>query len=157
MKMKLSLISSSVCAKALPVVFISSLLLSGCVSRSAYEADISRLAFKLKEERADHAATVRSLEEKLKERGRSLTVLTERYILLQHERAQFQLPGLRRDMEALLKNLDELSLVVSANLKGSEGREIQMMIDEMRSRVTTVLDRESRAVVPGVDSLQISK
>lgn len=148
---------ASLPAKALTAVFIASLLLSGCVSRSAYEADVSRLAFKLQQERADHAATVQALEEKVKERGRSLTVLTERYILLQHERARFQLPGLRKDMETLLKNLDELSLVVSANLKGSEGRELQMMINDMRSRITDVLDRESKAVVPGLDPLQISK
>lgn len=157
MKTQISSISASVCARTLAVVFIASVLLSGCVSRSGYEADISRLTLKLQQERADHAFTVKTLEEKVKDRGRSLTELTERYITLQRERAQFQLPGLRRDMEILLKNLDELSLVVSSNLKGSEGREMQMMINDMRGRITSVLDRESRAVVPGHDSSKTSK
>jgi hypothetical protein len=154
--MQISSISSN-CAKTLAVAFIASVLLSGCVSRSGYNADISRLTLKLQQERADHAYTVKTLEEKIRDRGRSLTELTERYMLLQRERAQFQLPGLRKDMEILLKNLDELSLVVSANLKGSEGREMQMMINDMRGRITGVLDRESRAVVPGFDSSKTSK
>ncbi len=157
MKIRTSSTFASICARTLAAVFIASLLLSGCVSRGSYEADVSRLSLKLQEERAEHAYTVKTLEEKIKDRGRSLTELTERYILLQRERAQFQLPGLRRDMEILLKNLDELSLVVSANLKGSEGREMQMMINDMRSRITGVLDRESRAVAPGPGSSKTSK
>lgn len=152
-----SSIRSSILSKALPAAFIASVLLSGCVSRSAYEADISKLAAKLQQERADNAATVRILEEKIKERGRSLTELTERYILLQRERAQFQLPGLKMDMEALLKNLDELSLVISTNLKGSEGREMLMMIGDMQKRIESVIDRESRAVAPNPGLSNISK
>lgn len=139
---------SSLCVKALASSFAAAVLLSGCVSRSAYDADIARLTMKLQQERADHAATVQSLEIRLKDRAKSLSELTDRYMVLQHERAQYQLSGLRKDMEALLRDLDELRLVVTSNLKGSEGTEMQMKISEMQKRIKTVLDRESKAVAP---------
>jgi len=134
-----------ICTRALPALLIAATLLSGCVSRSAYDADIARVAAKLRQERADNAETVRVLEEKIKERGRSLSELTNRYMVLQHERAQFQLSGLKKDMEILLSNLEELSLVVSANLKGSEASEMQMIIGDMTKRVQSVLERERKA------------
>ncbi|MBI5588291.1 MAG: hypothetical protein HY889_08000 [Deltaproteobacteria bacterium] len=148
MKMNLSSISASLCGKAVALAFIVGIFLSGCVSRGAYDADIARLAVKLQQERADHADTVRALEIKLKERARSLSELTDRYMLLQHEREQYQLPGLKKDMEILLKDLDELKLVVTSNLKGSEGREMVMKINDMHKRISTILDRDSKALAP---------
>lgn len=147
MKMNhLSSISASLCGKAAALALIAGIFLSGCVSRGAYDADIARLASKLQQERADHAATVKALEIKLKERAKSLSELTDRYMLLQHEREQYQLPGLKKDLEILLKDLDELKLVVTSNLKGSEGREMVMKINDMHKRISTILDRESKAL-----------
>ena len=148
MKMNLSSISASLCVKAAALAFIAGIFLPGCVSRGAYDADIARLAARLQQERADHAATVKALEIKLKERAKSLSELTDRYMVLQHERAQYQLPGLKKDLEILLMDLDELGLVVTSNLKGSEGKEMLMKINDMHKRISTVLDRESKALPP---------
>lgn len=116
----------------------------GCVSRSAYQAEMYRMTEKLKEEKRDHAFDVKSLETKLSDKNKSLSELTNRYMEIEKQNQEFRkkLGYLRGDIEALLKDIAELKLVVFTNVKGSEGNEMMIKLIDMQQRLQGLLLKE---------------
>lgn len=131
--------------KSSSAIILSGILISGCISRGAYEQDIARLTARLQQERIEHANQIASMEVKLKDRAKSLADLTDRYMTLQKEREQYQVVGLKSDLEALSKDLAELKLVVASNAKGAEANEMLMKIADMQKRINLLLEKEKNA------------
>ncbi|MDP2690373.1 MAG: hypothetical protein Q8P48_09735 [Deltaproteobacteria bacterium] len=127
------------------VVALSLAVSSGCVSRSAYIEDVSRLAAHLQAEKEAHAVTVRLYEAKLRDKSDNLTSITERYIALQKSNgeAQKKLNSLKGDLETLLRDMAELKMVIFHNVKGSEGTEMMIKLMEMQHRVKDLLLKET--------------
>lgn len=125
---------------------------AGCVSRGAYEENIGVMSKKLQAEKAARATDVKSLEQRLAERGKTLSDLTDRYIRLKAEKdsAQAKLDGLKADLDALMKDMAELKLVVFTNMRGSEANEMVMKINNMQKRVDRLIlkDAEVKSAAP---------
>lgn len=120
------------------------LLLTGCfVSKKDYDNNINRLANELRNERIEHAATVKALEIKLQERGKSLNELTARYMELVKEKEQSQLVfnGLKGELDVLLRDIAELRLVIFTNVKGMEANEMMIKLIDMQNRVQVLIGR----------------
>ncbi len=117
--------------------------LPGCISRSAYEENINRLATALQEEKAARAAAERQLDHKIQERGKTLGEMTNKYIELQRNYEQVQIKAVRfkGDLEKLLHDVDELKLVVHTNVRGSHGSEMMIKLLDMEHRLNLLLDK----------------
>ncbi|MBI5598302.1 MAG: hypothetical protein HY890_01020 [Deltaproteobacteria bacterium] len=118
---------------------------AGCVSRGAYEENIGVMSIKLQAEKVARATDVKSLEQRLAERGKTLSELTDRYIRLKTEKdsAQAKLDGLKADLDALMMDMAELKLVVFTNMRGSEANEMVMKLNNMQKRVDKLLVKEA--------------
>lgn len=127
------------------------ILSSGCVSRRAYDENVSILIQRLNNQKADHNAEVRSLELKVQERGRSLSDITNRYMELkqQNDYSQSKLNNFQKDMDALLTDMAELKLVIFTNFKGSEANEMMLKITNMQKRIQELLKKSNEALTPG--------
>lgn len=141
---------SSLILKTVPLTAVLAASLSGCVSKATYDQDISTLLIKLQRERADNAQNVKALEIKLQERGKSLSEITNRLIMLQKEREQSygKISHFRADIEAIQRDLAELKLVIFTNVKGSEGNEMIIKIIDMQHRIQTILGAEKDISTP---------
>lgn len=127
----------------LAVTSLTLTALPGCISRSAYDENINRLAIALQEEKAARAAAERQLDHKIQERGKTLGEMTNKYIELQrnYEQVQVKVVRFRGDLEKLLHDVDELKLVVHTNVKGSPGSEMMIKLLDMERRLNLLLDR----------------
>jgi hypothetical protein len=121
------------------------LISQGCVSRGAYDENISLLMQKMNRERAENAATERTLEIKVQERGRTLSELTTRYIELkaQQDYSQAKLGRLQSDLEGLLSSMSEMKLVIFTNFKGSEANEMMLKLNSMQKTVQEILKKSN--------------
>lgn len=118
--------------------------LSGCISRSAYEENINRLAVALQNERAARAVAERQADLKIQDRGKTLNEMTNKYIELQksYEQVQIKVIRFKGDFEKLLHDVDELKLVVHTNVKGSPGSEMMIKLLDMEHRLNLLLDKQ---------------
>lgn len=121
------------------------LISQGCVSRGAYDENISLLMQKMNRERAENAATERALEIKAQERGRTLSELTNRYIDIkaQQDYSQAKLGRLQNDLEGLLRDMSEMKLVIFTNFKGSEANEMMLKLNSMQKTVQEILKKSN--------------
>lgn len=121
------------------------LIFAGCVSRGAYEENIGNISEKLKAEKSARSKDVRVLEQRVAERGKTLSDLTGRYIQLKAEKdaAQSKLDGLKADLDALMKDMSELKLVIFTNMRGSEANEMMIKLNNMQKRVDRLLTKEA--------------
>ena len=121
------------------------LFAEGCVSRGAYDENINLLMQKMNKERTENAATERALEIKVKERGRTLSELTNRYIELkaQQDYSQAKLGRLQNDLEGLLRDMSEMKLVIFTNFKGSEANEMMLKLNSMQKTVQEILKKSN--------------
>lgn len=121
------------------------LLAGGCVSRGAYDENISLLMQKMNRERAENTATERALEIKVQERGKTLSELTNRYIELkaQQDYSQAKLGRLQSDLEGLLRDMSEMKLVIFTNFKGSEANEMMLKLNSMQKTVQEILKKSN--------------
>lgn len=121
---------------------------SGCVSRGAYEENVGLLMDKMHRERAESQSTVRALEIKVQERGKTLSELTARYIDLkaQHDYSQAKLGRLQNDLEGLLRDMSEMKLVIFTNFKGSEANEMMLKLNSMQKTVQEILKKSNEAM-----------
>ncbi|MCC6502718.1 MAG: hypothetical protein IT362_06255 [Deltaproteobacteria bacterium] len=133
---------------ALPV------LAQGCVSRGSYNENVNLLMQKMNAERADNASTVRALEIKIQERGKTLSELTTRYIDIkaQQDYSQAKLARLQTDLEGLLSSMSEMKLVIFTNFKGSEANELMLKLNSMQKTVQEIL-KKSNEPMPGAPPL----
>ncbi|MBI4950362.1 MAG: hypothetical protein HY955_09485 [Deltaproteobacteria bacterium] len=121
------------------------LVFAGCVSRGAYEENIGNISGKLKAEKTARSTDVKILEQRLADRGKTLSDLTGRYIMLKAEKdsAQSKLDGLKADLDALMKDMSELKLVIFTNMRGSEANEMMIKLNNMQKRVDRLLTKEA--------------
>ncbi len=119
------------------------LALPGCVSRSAYDQNMSAVLRKLQVERAEKNEAVQKLEQKVQDRGKSLNELTARYMDLQkeHEKSQVRLNRFKSDLEVLLRDMAELKMVIFTNVKGTQANEMMIKLMEMQNRVQLILGK----------------
>ncbi|MFQ5737221.1 MAG: hypothetical protein ACE5GY_10250 [Thermodesulfobacteriota bacterium] len=117
----------------------------GCISRNAYNKNISRLASQLQNERAARAKDAENYEKKLREKSVTLTELTNRYITLQKESsaAHRKLGSLKGDLDTLLRDIAELKAVIFQNVKGSVRNEMMIKLMEMQYRVKSLLKNKA--------------
>lgn len=127
---------------ALPVLAV------GCVSRGAYDENVSLLLQKIEAERAERMSTMRALEIKIQERGKTLSELTTRYIDLkaQQDYSQAKLARLQGDLEGLLSSMSEMKLVIFTNFKGSEANELMLKLNSMQKTVQEILKKSNEAM-----------
>lgn len=134
------------------LVLASAGLFTGCVSKSAHEGRVAILLEQLHRERMEKNAEIQLLETKVRERGRTLSGLTEMYMKIkdQNDTAQTKLGGLDGDLNALQNDLAELKLIVYSNLKGSQANEMILKLNEMQRRIQAILEKGAgpEAVVP---------
>jgi len=121
------------------------ILAQGCISRGAYDENVSLLMQKMHRERAENAATERALEIKVQERGKTLSELTTRYIDLkaQQDYSQAKLGRLQSDLEGLLSDMSEMKLVIFTNFKGSEANEMMLKLNSMQKTVQEILRKSN--------------
>src|SRR4030067_806153 len=121
------------------------ILAQGCISRGAYDENMSLLMQKMHRERVENAATERALEIKVQERGKTLSELTTRYIDLkaQQDYSQAKLGRLQSDLEGLLSDMSEMKLVIFTNFKGSEANEMMLKLNSMQKTVQEILKKSS--------------
>lgn len=127
------------------LVLASAVLLEGCVSKTAHEGRVSVLLEQLHRERVESNAEIQLLEAKVRERGRTLSGLTEMYMKIkeQNDVAQEKLGRLGGDLEALQRDLSELKLVIYTNLKGAQANEMILKLNEMQRRILGVLEKSA--------------
>ncbi|MBE7414692.1 MAG: hypothetical protein HS130_05445 [Deltaproteobacteria bacterium] len=125
------------------LVLASAGLFTGCVSKSAYEGRVAILLEQLHRERMEKNAEIQLLETKVRERGRTLSGLTEMYMKIkdQNDTAQEKLGGFEGDLNALQNDLSELKLIVYSNLKGSQANEMILKLNEMQRRIQAILEK----------------
>ncbi|MBZ0220735.1 MAG: hypothetical protein K8I01_09925 [Candidatus Methylomirabilis sp.] len=127
------------------LLIASAALLAGCVSKSAYEGRVAILLEQLHRERMEKNAEIQLLETKVRERGRTLSGLTEMYMKIkeQNDSAQGKLGRLEGDLESLQRDLSELKLVIYSNLKGAHANEMILKLNEMQRRVQGILEKSA--------------
>ncbi|WKZ33281.1 MAG: hypothetical protein QY316_02435 [Thermodesulfobacteriota bacterium] len=132
------------------LVLVSAGLFTGCVSKTAHEGRVTILLEQLHRERMEKNAEIQLLETKVRERGRTLSGLTEMYMKIkaQNDTAQEKLGRLEGDLNALQNDLSELKLIVYSNLKGSQANEMILKLNEMQRRVQAILEKSAE---PGAD------
>ncbi|MBI5344414.1 MAG: hypothetical protein HZB83_03610 [Deltaproteobacteria bacterium] len=129
------------------------LTLSGCVSKGTYDRDVGTLAVSLERERALGASRINELETKLSGRGKTMSELTERYATLQkdREKAQMKFNMFRPDVEGLIRDIEQLRLMVYANAKnmlGSSGSEMIIKLTGMERTLKEMLIKDSATAPP---------
>lgn len=134
----------------LVTVFALGTLGSGCVPRGTYKQDVDVLAAQLTKEREEFKYKLESLETKLDTRGKSLNELTVRYIQLQRDFKDMQgvVNNLRGDLESLLRDIEELKLVVNTNYRGSEADEMLFMLTDMERRIEAIIEKSGNQPLP---------
>lgn len=129
---------------------------AGCVSSGAYNENMSVMSKRLTAEKTARSIEVKTLEQRLAERGKTLSDLTDRYIKLKTDKdsAQAKLDGLKADLDALMKDMAELKLVVFSNMRGSEANEMVMKLNNMQKRVDRLIvkDAEMKSAAPAPTS-----
>lgn len=125
------------------LVLASAALAAGCVSRTAHEGRVTVLLEQLHRERVENNAEKQLLETKVRERGRTLSGLTEMYMKVkeQNDISQGKLGRLEGDLEALQRDLSELKLVIYTNIKGAHANEMILKLNEMQRRVQGILEK----------------
>ncbi|MBI5452994.1 MAG: hypothetical protein HY956_00025 [Deltaproteobacteria bacterium] len=123
---------------------------AGCISRGAYDENMGAISKRLAAEKTARSIEVKTLEQRLAERGKTLSDLTDRYIRLKAEKdsAQAKLDGLKADLDALMKDMAELKLVIFTNMRGSEANEMVMKLNNMQKRVDRLLVRDAEMKNP---------
>lgn len=121
------------------------ILAQGCVSKGVYEENINLLMQRMNRERAENAANERALEIKVRERGKTLSELTTRYIDLkaQQDYSQAKLGRLQGDLERLLSDMSEMKLVIFTNFTGSEANEMMLKLNSMQKTVQEILKKSN--------------
>jgi len=133
-------LGAAVIAMALPMALSS----GGCISRGAYQQNMAQIASQLQTERAAHAQEIAKYDQRLRDKNDTVVKLTERFMALQakNTESQAKLDSLKGDLEALLRDMAELKMVVFHNVKGSEGNEMIIKLMEMQHRVKNLLRSE---------------
>ncbi len=128
---------------ALVTGLLASSVLPGCVSRSAYERNMTAVMRTMETERREKNEAIAKLELKVQDRGRSLNELTAKYMDLQkeHEKSQIRFHRLKTDLDALLRDMAELKMVVFANVKGTQANEMMIKLMEMQNRIQLMLGK----------------
>lgn len=124
---------------------LASTVMPGCISRRAYEQNMATVTRRLETERTEKNEAIAKLEQKVQDRGRSLNELTAKYMDLQreHEKSQIRAHRLKSDLDALLRDMAELKMVVFANVKGTQANEMMIKLMEMQNRIQLMLGRAS--------------
>jgi len=132
---------AAIIAATLPLAMTS----GGCISRGAYQENMAKMANKLQAEKIAHAKELEKYEQKMREKNDTIAKLTERFMALQETNAESKakLDSLKGDLEALLRDMAELKMVVFHNVKGSEGNEMIIKLMEMQHRVKNLLRNET--------------
>ncbi|MBI5492981.1 MAG: hypothetical protein HY893_08620 [Deltaproteobacteria bacterium] len=128
---------------ALVAGLLASSVMPGCISRRAYEANMASVMRTLDTERREKNEAIAKLEQKVQDRGRSLNELTAKYMDLQkeHEKSQIRFHRLKSDLDALLRDMAELKMVVFANVKGTQANEMMIKLMEMQNRIQLMLGK----------------
>jgi len=140
-----STILSKTRGPALPIVLILTVLAGGCVSRGTYNDDVRRLADTLRAEREAHEREIEGLKARVGSRGQSLSEVTNRYIEIQRDyrESQARLNNLRGDMMSLLRDIEELRMVVRTNFSGMQANEMLFKLEHMEDRVKNIMETDS--------------
>lgn len=127
----------------LAAVLAVGVMATGCVPKTTYDKNVVALADQLTKERQSYKYQIEALESKVAIQSKSLNEITNMYINLQREFKDTQkvFRNLRGDMEALLRDIEELKLVVMTNMKGSEADEMIFKLNAMENRVDNILKR----------------
>jgi len=130
-------------AATLPLAMTS----GGCISRGAYQENMAKLSKQMQAERIAHAKEIEKYEQRMRDKNDTIAKLTERFMALQETNAESKakLDSLRGDLEALLRDMAELKMVVFHNVKGSEGNEMIIKLMEMQHRVKNLLRNETKS------------
>ncbi len=127
-------------ALQLMLVILAAMSLTGCVTRESYDRDIGELQRRLVNERSDKESAVHAMELKLKDRAKTLEVLTERYSKLEQEKlSQGNLRYSKDDLEFLLKKIKELKVEVRDNITDAKAVEMTETLKEMEHKVNLLL------------------
>ena len=121
---------------------LSTLFLTGCcVSRETYYKDIGKLETELNFERRVNAEQVKNYEQKLHDKSNSLKVITERYMELEKSNgaARGTLDSLQDDLQGMLNDMAELKMVIYHNVKGSEGAQMLIKLNEMKYKIKRLM------------------
>jgi len=127
-------------ALIMPVLFM------GCgVSRRTYDTNMAMVIDELNQEKTARNTATHSLELKVRERGRSLSELTDRYMAVKEHNDfnQAKLGRLKGDLERLLRDFSELKLVIFANFKGAQANEMLLKLNEMQRTVQELLKKSA--------------
>jgi len=137
------LFGAAIMAATLPLAMTS----GGCISRGAYQENMAKLSKQMQAERIAHAKEIEKYEQRMRDKNDTIAKLTERFMALQETNAESKakLDSLRGDLEALLRDMAELKMVVFHNVKGSEGNEMIIKLMEMQHRVKNLLRNETKS------------
>jgi hypothetical protein len=130
------------------LVLIPVMALPGCISRSTYNRDMSKLLNKIKLDKQESEGIYDKLEAQNVDRSITLNKLTTRYIQLQknHSRLQSRFNHFDKDLNAFSHDIAELKLVISKNMdkiRSSMANEMLIKIIDMEFRIEELRKKEA--------------
>jgi septal ring factor EnvC (AmiA/AmiB activator) len=144
-----SVLGKRVCTIGLlALLLIPVMALSGCISRSTYNRDMSKLLNRIEMDRLEYDGIYDQLKAQNTDRSFTLNKLTTRYMQLQknHAKIKGKFNHFDADLNALSHDIAELKLVITKNMdkiKSSMANEMLIKIIDMQFRIKELRKKES--------------
>ncbi len=132
----------------LPLVLAAVMVLPGCISRSTYNRDMSKLLNKIDLDKQESEGIYDKLEAANDDRSFTLNKLTTRYMQLQksHARLQKKFNNFDKDLNTFSHDIAELKLVITKNMdkiRSSMANEMLIKIIDMEFRIEELRKKET--------------
>ncbi len=135
------------------LLLVPTLVLPGCISRSTYNRDMSKLLNRIELDKQEYDKIYERLNAQTTDRSVTLNKLTTRYMLLQknHSKLQTRMNHFGKDLNAFSRDIAELKLVITKNMdkiRSSMANEMLIKIIDMEFRVNELQKKEAEELPP---------